>query len=132
MSVPGSNILLTALTAIGSTSVNYFQNLGFVTNSAGNDLVTYQTPIAINSGSVQPIPKNRYALLGLDLQKSYFNWYVPLLNMIDLQRDTSGDVVETLDRRFQLISLTDWYGIDGWKQATLLDIGPATGNLTNA
>jgi hypothetical protein len=56
---------------------------------------------------------------------------VPNLNAVDLMRDVSGDVIEVLGRRYQLVGSNDWFGIDGWKSFMGVDIGAATGALNN-
>lgn len=125
MSVPSSNILAQALSVIKSTPVMYYQNTGRTTNAAGYDVATFAAGIMIKAGSLQPIPKSRYTQLNLDFQKTYFNWYVPNLPVLDLQRDVSGDQVEYNGRRLQVESLTDWLTIDGWKAVLMVEIGAA-------
>ena len=127
---PGSNLLLDALTVLGTTEVNYFQFSAETPNSAGVDVTTYLASVAVNSGSVQSVDRSRYEALGLDFAKRYIEWYVPLA-ALDWARDMSGDIIETLGRRFQLVGADDWFGIDGWKEVIGQDIGPATGNLNN-
>lgn len=130
--IPGDNILAQALTVIGSTPVKYFKYSSKTTNSSGLDVVTYLPGVMINTGSVQPIDKNKYEFAGLDFEKSYINWYVPSLDAIDIARDNPGDVIEVLGRRFQLQSGIDWLLIDGWRRFVAVDIGVASGATTNA
>lgn len=129
--IPGSNILSQALSVLGHTSVNYFQYAGRITNAGGVMLTTYSTPILV-SGSVQPVKRSKYETMGLDFEKNYITWFVMNIGVIDLERDVSGDVIETLGRRWQLVGLNNWYQIDGWKSVLGIDIGAATGLLTNA
>jgi hypothetical protein len=128
---PGSNTLALALSVLGSTSVNYFQYAGRTTNAGGVMLATYNAPIVITQGSVQAVKREKYDQLGLDFAKRYINWYVPNLDVVDLERDVSGDVIEVLGRRWQLIGSNDWLGVDGWKSIMAIDIGAATGATTN-
>lgn len=130
--IPGSNILEMALTVIGSTDVNYFAFLNRTTNTVGFDVTNYSIPILITSGSVQAVERKVYQNLGLDWAHQYINWFVPELDVTDIARDSSGDVIETLGRRYQLVGREDWLGIDGWKKIIAIDIGIATGSLTNA
>ncbi len=129
--IPGNNILSVALSAIGSTAVNYFQYSSRTTNAGGVMLTNYLAPQTITTGSVQAVSKTKYEALGLDFEKTYISWHVSM-NAIDLKRDISGDVIEVLGRRWQLGGSNDWFGIDGWKSLTAVDIGAATGSLTNA
>ncbi len=129
MSTPGSNTLAMALTVLGSTPVNWFEFNGRTLNSGGVYVTTYKTPILEISGSVQAINRTKYEALGLDFEKKYIAWYVPNVAAVDLDRDVSGDVIETLGRRFQLVGSNDWLNIDGWRSLLAIDIGVATGAL---
>ena len=131
MSTPGSNTLAMALSVLGRTAVSYFKYAGRTTNAGGVMLTTYSAAVVIAQGSVQAVNKQKYEALGLDFEKTYISWHVPNLAAIDLARDVSGDVIETLGRRWQLIGSNDWLLIDGWKSLMAVDIGPATGALTN-
>ncbi len=155
--IPGSNNLAAALSVLGKTPVSYFQYSGRVTNAGGVMLTNYLAPVVIAQGSVQPVKRDKYEALGLDFAKRYIRWFVstgvltfvsnngaltfisnngPIVfagsNASDLARDSSGDVIETVGRRWQLVGADDWSGIDGWKSLTGIDIGAATGALTNA
>lgn len=113
MPIPGSNILQQALSVIAASEVNYFMATGRSLNSIGQDVTTYAAPVSL-FGSFQPISKSMYEQYGLDLQKSYFNFYVSA-NIQDTQRDRSGDQIVFGDLRFQCESNTEWFRIDGWK-----------------
>lgn len=131
MSVPGSNLLLDAMTVLGSTAVLYYAFASTTPNSVGVDVTTYSAAVSINGGSVQAVPRSVYKANGLDFAKRYVEWIVPA-NILDWARDMSGDVIEVFGRRFQLPGNEAWYSIDGWDAVMCIDIGPATGNLTNA
>jgi E217 collar protein gp28 len=130
--IPGSNTLSVALQVLGRTPVQYFQYVSRGTNAGGMLLTNYAASVEVNTGIVQAVDKKKYEELGLDWEKTYINWFVPALAAVDLARDVSGDVIETLGRRWQLVGSNDWLLIDGWKSVTAVDIGPATGTLTNA
>lgn len=131
MSVPGGNTLAIAMSVLGRTAVNYFKFSSRTTNAGGVMLTNYLSAVTIATGSVQAISKQKYEALGLDWEKSYIAWYVPNLDAVDLARDVSGDVIEVLGRRWQLIGSNNWLLIDGWKSLIAVDIGPATGALNN-
>jgi hypothetical protein len=59
----------------------------------------------------------------LDLQKDYFTFYLSN-NILDIQRDISGDQVSFMGKRFQVESSNDWYQLDGWKGMLCVDLGP--------
>jgi hypothetical protein len=145
MSVPGSNNLALALTVIGSTPVNYFQFLSSTAGPTGLATSAYAAPFTVLRGSFQPVDRSRFERFGLDYEKSYAFWYVPNVAASAVQRnpDNSGDVIEApvnrdgsaiagVTRRYQLMSGTNWLAIDRWMSLLAVDIGPATGALTNA
>lgn len=145
MQVPGSNILALALTVIGSTPVNLLSYQSEASGPTGLSTATYGAPVTVLKGSVQPVDRNRYSQFGLDYEKSYVAWFVPNIFASSITRnpDNSGDVIEApvnrdgslipgVSRRYQLMSGTNWYSIDRWISLLGIDIGPATGNVTNA
>jgi hypothetical protein len=134
MMVPGSNILALALTVIGSTPVQYFQFLSDEPGPTGLSTATYAAPVTVLKGSVQPVDRARYTQYGLNYEKSYVAWFVPNVAASSITRnpDNDGDVIEANGRRYQLMSGTNWFSIDKWLSLLGVDIGPATGNVTNA
>jgi len=143
--IPGSNTLKTALTVIGSQTVNWLQYQSQTIGTTGLSTATYSAPQTIKLGSVQPVPRSRYEAYGLDWQKSYITWFVPDNAPTSVKRnpDGSGDVIEWpvnkdgsliagKSRRYQLVGDTPWTNVDNWTYVLGLDIGPATGATTNA
>ena len=51
---------------------------------------------------------------GLDLQKDYYTFYTSN-DVLDIQRDVSGDQLIFNGKRYQVESNNDWYPMDGWK-----------------
>lgn len=143
--IPGSNLLKTALTVIGSQTVNWLKYQSKATGPTGLSTATYAASQTIKLGSLQPVPRSRYEAFGLDWQKSYVTWFVPNVNALSIMRnpDQSGDVIEWpvnkdgsliagTSRRYQLVGDTPWTNVDGWTYVLGVDIGPATGATTNA
>lgn len=132
--IPGSNLLNLALTVIGSQTVTWFKFTSQAPGPTGKNIVTYLPGVIITKGSVQPVDRARYEAYGLDFQKSYVTWFVPNVAAQSITRnpDNSGDVIEWNNRRYQLVGDTPWTAIDQWTRVLGVDIGPATGNLTNA
>lgn len=120
MGVPGSNLLKQAFTAIAQQTVSYTSYTSRVTNAAGLDVSTYADPTPVK-GSVQPVPRNKYEYLGLDLQKDYVMFYTSS-PVIDLQRDVSGDKFSFNGRCYQCVSKTAWEGVDGWSSVLSVQI----------
>ncbi len=118
--IPGSNLLKTALSVIAKQTVSYYVNTGRSNNDIGMFVPTYAAPISLG-GSLQPVPKNKYEEYGLDFARSYFTFYASQ-NVIDLNRDISGDYFIFQNRRFQCESKTNWFGIDGWDGVLCVEI----------
>lgn len=115
MRVPGGNLYNKAISLIQKQTVAYYAYTGRTTNDYGVDVATYAAPVNI-TGSLQAVPRNRYTTLGLDFQKDYVTLFCPR-NLLDLQRDVSGDLFTYDGRTFKVESLTDWFAQDGWVQA---------------
>lgn len=120
--IPGQNLLNMALTLIAKQSLTYYKFAGRSLNSVGQDVTTYDTPITL-VGSWQPVPRKLYQQYGLDLQKDYFTFYTSN-NVLDLQRDISGDQLAFNGQRYQCESNNDWYPMDGWKGILVVHLGP--------
>lgn len=123
MSVPGSTLLLSALSIIAKQTVSYLRSTGRTPNGVGQYVTTYAAPINIK-GSLQPVKKALYKQYGLDLEKMYFTFYTNT-NLVDLARDVSGDRFTFNGYLFQCQSSEDWKAIDGWKSVTAVRIGVA-------
>lgn len=124
MTTPGSNLLVQALRMIRPSTVIYYKATGRATNEILNDVTTYAPPVVVRNGAMQPIAKDRYGFLGLDLDKNYSTWFVPQA-VVATERDSSGDQIEYNGRRLQCTSSTDWVFEDGWCSITCIDIGAA-------
>ena len=112
MSVPGSNILSQALTALRCDVIQYFKATGRTLNDVGQ-WVTQFNPALQVYGSFQPVAKKLYEQYGLDLQKSYYIFY-SLQRIIDVRRDVSNDRVTYKGEVFQCESNTGWFRQDDW------------------
>ncbi|WP_420844697.1 phage collar protein [Limnobaculum eriocheiris] len=112
MLVPGGNLLKSARRVIRFQTVNHYAFAGTLTNEAGLKVTQYSSPAPMK-GSFQPVPRALYEQLGLNLQKSYWNFYVPG-EVLDIDRDVSGDQIEFNNVRYQCQSITEWGVIDGW------------------
>ena len=123
MTVPGSNILTTALRVIAKQTVLYYEFLARTPNAVGQDVSVFFPPVPIQ-GSWQAVPRSLVSQLGLDWQKRYYNFYVPK-NVLDVARDISGDQIQFQGRQYQVLSASDWFGVDGWVGVMVVDIGAA-------
>jgi hypothetical protein len=122
MNIPGSNLLGVAMSVLARSTVVYHRRLPSVVQANGIKSNLFADPVTDTSGIVQPVPRNVYAQNGLDLQKSYVDWWVQN-DVIDLGRANSGDMIDYKGRRYQLMSEQDWYRMDRWTQVRCVDIG---------
>lgn len=123
MSVPGANLLRMANRLIKFDAIMWSK---FVSQAKGAGMIVqavYATPQAI-TGSVQPITRQMYEQMGLDLQKDYFTVFTET-PLRDLRRDSNCDLLDFKGRRFAVESNTDWKNEDGWIAALCVDIGPS-------
>jgi hypothetical protein len=116
----GFNVAKSALGLIGKEQATYYRCTGRTTNEIGLDVSSFTDPVTVR-GSWQPIPKNTYQDLGLDLQKTYVTWITCDL-MQDIGRDESGDQVEFQGKRYQVYSATPWGDVAGFSKYTLVQI----------
>lgn len=120
MNVPGGNVLSLAMRAIAKQAFTYYRFKTRADNGYGQDVTVYCSGIPA-FGSLQPVPRNLYAQNGIDLQKNYINIFVSK-NLFDIARDISGDQFEFCGRRYQALSKTDWFGVDGWDQVLCVEV----------
>lgn len=111
-SVPGSNLLKTALSVIGNQSFYYYRFLARSSNPNGQYVTIYNPPARLN-GSIQPVPRTLYDVYGLDLQKHYITLFVSA-DVLDISRDISGDLIMYRGQMYQSLSKTKWFQQDGW------------------
>jgi hypothetical protein len=119
--IPGSNLLGKALRILGNQSVLYYKNTGRTTSATGRYVTEYAAPLIVSTGSVQPVDSSRYAERGLDVERVYVTWYVPA-DVIGVERDAAGDMIEWKGEKYQCQHGTDWFGQDGWKSITCVKV----------
>ena len=110
--IPGSNLLNMALSVIASQEVDYYKATTESVNSIGLKVPQYDPPVLI-WGSFQPVQKALYAEYGLDFNRSYVNFYTSN-DLIDIERNVSGDKIVYQGNTYNCESSTEWIGIDGW------------------
>lgn len=120
MSVPGSNLLNSAMRVIAPQKVKYFKFLSRESNDIGLYVSQFAEPRVI-IGSLQPVPRNRYEALGLDFNRNYVTLYASK-NIFDVDRDIAGDQIEYCGQRFECESCNDWFAIDGWLSVVCVQI----------
>lgn len=118
--IPGSNLMARAVRLIAQNKLSYQRFVSRTTNEIGLDVPEYEDAVDI-LGSIQPVPRQLYQQYGLDFQKRYVNLYAQI-DVIDITRDVSGDLVTFAGRTYQLLSATDWFNIDGWAAVLCVEV----------
>lgn len=121
MNVPGSNLLGIALGAIRPQRVAYMAWTGKATNAVGKDVPTY-APRRDVWGSFQPVSRDKFEALGLDLSKSYATFYATGAYR-PVMRDGQPDRFAFGGRLYEVQGLVDWFAQDGWQAVLMVDIG---------
>lgn len=124
MIVPGSNLLKMANRLIKFQSVQYYTFKERSLNSARQWVASFNPPFPL-SCSVQAVDRKSYAAMGLDFNAFYVNVWASL-NLIDLERDSSGDRFVYRGELYQMAKGQNWHAQDGWAQclATRIDPNP--------
>jgi hypothetical protein len=114
------NLLNMAMAVVGKQQFTYQKFVSREVNEIGALVPTYTSPQA-TSGQVQAAPRHLFELYGLDFQKTILIFYVSQ-DIIDIQRDVSGDKIQYQGATYQCLTETDWYKINGWKSIVAVKI----------
>lgn len=121
--IPGSDILSLALSVIDSATFDYYAYNSRTTNAIGLYVTTFDEPVSM-TGSIQAVPRNEYERLGLDFAKNYIRAFAEL-NWQEAGRDRAGDQIAWNDLRWQIVSITPWFNIDGWSEILAIEVSNA-------
>lgn len=125
MTVPGSNVLRLALSVLGRQTVVLYRYAARTTNATGRDVTVYAAPAVVTEGSVQAVPRTRYASMGLDLTRSYVTWFTTA-SVRGIERDRAPDAFLFGGRRYDVTAVTPWNLQDGWNEVLGVDVGPSS------
>lgn len=120
MLIPGGNLLGLAMSVIAPQQLLYRPFIERTTNTAGIYVSRFASPAKLR-GSIQPVPRQRYEQMGLDLQKNYATIFVEK-NAIDIARDVTGDEFWYSGRLYQAESRTTWFAQDGWESLLCVEV----------
>lgn len=123
MTVPGSNLLRRASRLIKFQTVQYYSASERVLNAARQWVPGFGAATPLKA-SVQAVNRSSYAEMGLNFNSFYVQVYA-MLNMVDLQRDSSGDRFIYNGDLYQMENGQSWFEQDGW--ATCLAVRIKTG-----
>ncbi len=128
MIIPGGNVLNLALSVIQKQALSYYAFNNRVLTDIGTYVTGFSSPVTVY-GSFQPVPRNLYEQLGLDLQKNYSNIYISK-GILDVDRDVSGDQFSFNSNTWQVLSRTDWFALDGWDAILCIQVPNTMTNYT--
>jgi hypothetical protein len=117
---PGGNILALANRVIAPQQMQYRPYISRTLNVAGVYITNYAGAAAITA-NIQPIQRERYEVMGLDMQKTYVNIYVQK-NIIDIAREVTGDQFWYSGRLYEAESRTSWFAQDGWDAVLCVEV----------
>lgn len=112
MIVPGSNLLKIANRLIRFQSVQYMKAKARTLNDARQWVPEFEAAFPLKC-SVQAVDRNSYGAMGLDFNAQYVNIFASL-NLIDLERDSSGDRFIYNGWVYQMSKGQNWHSQDGW------------------
>lgn len=121
MTVPGSNLLKIALSALGKQTISYRRYASRTANAAGKYVNVYADPVGMRV-SLQPLSRDKISFYGLDDKRSY----VTVFGSADFQtvkRGAGADEIDWRGRRYSAEDNVDWFGQDGWDAVIFVDIG---------
>lgn len=129
--IPGINLLKLANRLIAFQSIQYYVANGRTLNAVKQFVPEFAAPVALRA-SVQAVNRNSYAAMGLNFNAFYVQVYASL-NMVDLQRDSSGDRFIYNGDLYQMSQGNSWFQQDGWATCLATRIeenatGPGTRN----
>lgn len=120
--IPGSNLLGMALSVIQPQSLQLRAFVSRVENAAGDTIPTFAAPVCIQ-GSMQPVDKKLYQMLGLDLIKNYSTLWV-FGTVQPVARDRDGDIILWNGKTWQCESDRDWSGVGEYRKVLCVEVQP--------
>lgn len=107
------NLLNKALSILPKYQATWFKFDGLTVDDRGREKASY-IDNGVIKGSLQPVSLNTVIELGLDNSKEYINFYTSH-DLSNTKRDGSPDYLEIDGVRYDVLDVTDWIKIDGWK-----------------
>ena len=118
----GSNLLNIAHRVIPSADITLLPFLRRDKQPNGNYVNVYDDAVII-IGNAQPVPRERYGMLGLDFNKNYLMVYSSSA-ISDVGVGKSADRIGYENKRFCAIGNNDWKPVDGWNGVMFVEDAP--------
>lgn len=117
------NLLLKALNLIPPVSVTYKKFLGNARSGDGILSAEYGEGTVCPNAAVQPVPTEVYHERGMDVQKKYFDVYLPV-EIRALEGQDAPDIVIFESNTYKVWKTEPWQSYDGWTKCTVVEDKP--------
>lgn len=115
------NVLRVALSAVPRQRVCLRRFQSRAQNPRGQWVSTYEADEAI-VGAWQPVDAATAKAQGLDTSRR--NWRLWTAHDVkNVNRGAAPDIVVVGDRRHEVMSCTDWLGVNGWRELLCVEVG---------
>lgn len=118
--IPGANLLGQALRVIKPQTMQLRRFLSREENSVGDTVSLFGAPEDFR-GSMQPVERKLYQLLGLNFSKNYQTLYV-FGNIQPTARDRDGDIVLFDGKTFQCESERNWSAVGEYRKILCVEV----------
>ena len=105
---------------IGTQEFTWLRFSTRTTNEIGLDVTNTYPPLKVR-GVVQPLQNDLREQYGIEFNVRSIIVYMPY-NVLDIERDISGDRIIYRDLTYQVRNVTDWYHQNGWVSFIAVEI----------
>lgn len=120
--IPGANLLGMALQLVTPQTLQHRAFISRSDNSAGDTEAIFAAPVPIQ-GSMQPVNRALYQMLGLNFAKNYSTLYV-FGDVIPTARDRDGDIILFDGLTWQCESDRNWRGVGEYRKILCVETTP--------
>jgi hypothetical protein len=106
------NILNVALRLIPAVNFQYREYLGSELSAVGQDVPQYGEWQAVR-GHAQPLKKNLYEKIGLQISDNAYNFFIPA-HATGVSQKISPDQILFSGKTWDIVKTADWFSYDGW------------------
>lgn len=118
--IPGANLLRLAMGPIARQTLTHSAWVSRTVNAAGDYVSTFAAGVTI-TGSMQPVKKELYQQLGLNLAKNYYQLHTEA-DVRVTARDREGDLLTFAGKTVQAESDWEWRSVDGWRKILCVEV----------
>lgn len=120
MNIPGANLLGMASRVIRFETIGHQAFASRCANSVGDFVSTFEPSVEIQ-GSIHPLEKKLYQMMGLNLSKNYVMLYTSA-SVSPAGRDREGDLITFGGKTWQCESDQNWASVDGFTKMLCVEV----------